>query len=323
MMTPVIIDILTDKLGPAGPVLALGAVGLFIIAIILPFILVGSKDPFDRINAAGANEKQKPAGTPLVNLRQTKKGPNLDKFASFLEPQNLEEFSKRRLNLLRAGYSSKESVRVFHFIQFALAILGIIGGALYVMLFSDDTDMQMQALKAAAPAGIGYYLPIFWVNKRVNERKQELENGFPDSLDLMLVCIEAGQSLDQSIARVGLELSHSYPHLSDEYVIVANEMRAGKDKPTVLKDFAERADVPDIKSFVTVLVQSATFGTSIGDSLRVYAGEMRDKRIMRVEEKANKLPTKMTLCTMMFTVPPLLVLLVGPSVYQIMLILGK
>jgi len=322
-MTVALIDFLTLKLGPAGPVLALGTVGLLIIAIILPFILVKRKDPFDRINASAHQQVVKQANIQLVNLRQTNKGPNLDKFASFLEPQNLEEFSKRKLNLLRAGYASREAVRVFHFIQFAMTIVGIIIGALYVMLFSDDPDMQMQALKAAGPAAVGYYLPIYWVNRRVAQRKQELESGFPDSLDLMLVCIEAGQSLDQSIARVGLELSHSYPHLSDEFIIVSNEMRAGKDKPTVLKDFSERADVPDIKSFVTVLIQSATFGTSIGDSLRVYASEMRDKRIMRVEEKANKLPTKMTLCTMMFTVPPLLVLLVGPSVYQIMLILGK
>ncbi len=321
-MTVALIDFLTSKLGPAGPVLAIGSVGLLLIALMLPFFLVKKKDPFDRINTLTQQKTVKQANTPLVNLRQTKKGPNLDKFASFLEPQNLEEFSKRKLNLLRAGYSSREAVRIFHFIQFAMTIGGIILGALYVMLFSTDTEMQMQALKAAGPAGIGYYLPIYWVNRRVGQRKQELENGFPDSLDLMLVCIEAGQSLDQSISRVGIELSHSYPHLSDEYIIVANEMRAGKDKPTVLKDFSERADVPDIKSFVTVLIQSASFGTSIGDSLRVYAGEMRDKRIMRVEEKANKLPTKMTLCTMMFTVPPLLVLLVGPSVYQIMLILG-
>ena len=322
-MTVALIDFLTLKLGPAGPILAIGSVGLLLIALMLPFILMKKKDPFDRINASSQQKPEKQTNTPLVNLRQTKKGPNLDKFAAFLEPQNIEEFSKRKMNLLRAGYSSREAVRIFHFVQFALTIGGIILGALYVMLFSTDTDMQMQALKAAGPAGIGYYLPIYWVNRRVAQRKQELENGFPDSLDLMLVCIEAGQSLDQSISRVGIELSHSYPHLSDEYIVVSNEMRAGKDKPTVLKDFSERADVPDIKSFVTVLVQSASFGTSIGDSLRVYAGEMRDKRIMRVEEKANKLPTKMTLCTMMFTVPPLLVLLVGPSVYQIMLILGK
>lgn len=317
-----LIDILTSILGPAGPILALGAVGLLLVTLTLPFILVKKKDPFDRIQSPTHRAAPTQSNAPSLSLRQAKKGPNLDKFASFLEPQDMEEFSKRKLNLLRAGYRSKDAVRNFHFIQFALAIIGIIVGAIYVLLFASDVEISTQALKAAAPAGIGYYLPVYWVNSRAGKRLEELEGGFPDSLDLMLVCIEAGQSLDQSIARVGKELVHSYPQLSDEYIIVANEMRAGKDKPSVLKDFSERAGVPDIKSFVTVLVQSAAFGTSIGDSLRVYAGEMRDKRIMRAEEKANKLPTKMTLCTMLFTVPPLLVLLVGPSVYQILQVLG-
>ena len=94
-------------------------------------------------------------------------------------------------------------------------------------------------------------------------------------------------------------------------------MKAGKDKATVLKDMADRAGVQDIRSFVTVLVQSQQFGTSIADALRVYASEMRDKRVMRAEEAANKLPTKMTLATMMLTVPPLLIILIGPSIYAI------
>jgi tight adherence protein C len=318
-----LIDTLTSLLGPAGPIMALGAIGLLLITMTLPFILVKKKDPFDRIQSPTHHQPVvKSSDNQSISLRQTKKGPNLDKFAAFLEPQDMEEFSKRKMNLLRAGYRSKEAVRNFQFIQFALAIIGIIVGAIYILIFSTEADLTTQLMKAAAPAGIGYYMPIYWVNSRATKRTEELEGGFPDSLDLMLVCIEAGQSLDQSIARVGKELVHSYPNLSDEYIIVANEMRAGKDKPTVLKDFSERAGVPDIKAFVTVLVQSAAFGTSIGDSLRVYAAEMRDKRIMRAEEKANKLPTKMTLCTMGFTVPPLMVLLVGPSVYQIIQVLG-
>lgn len=319
-----LVDTLTSLLGPAGPIIALGAVGFLLVTLTLPFILVKKKDPFDRIQSPTQHQiaPKLPSSAPSLSLRQTKKGPNLDKFASFLEPQDVDEFSKRKMNLLRAGYRSKEAVRNFQFIQFTLAIAGIIVGAIYILIFSNETELSTQLMKAAAPAGLGYYLPIYWVNSRAAKRQEELEGGFPDSLDLMLVCIEAGQSLDQSIARVGKELVHSYPQLSDEYIIVANEMRAGKEKATVLKDFSERAGVPDIKAFVTVLVQSAQFGTSIGDSLRVYASEMRDKRIMRAEEKANKLPTKMTLCTMGFTVPPLMVLLVGPSVYQIIQVLG-
>ena len=133
----------------------------------------------------------------------------------------------------------------------------------------------------------------------------------------MLVCVEAGQSLDQSIVRVARELRASYPALADEFEVIAYEMKAGKDKSQVLRDMGERGGVQDVSSFVTVLIQSATFGTSISEALRVFAGEMRDKRVMRAEEAANKLPTKMTLATMMLTVPPLLIILVGPSVHGI------
>lgn len=318
-----VIDILTNLLGPSGPIIGLGVFGIFLITLTLPFILVKPKDPFDRINTpAYRTPKKTGKSSENISLRQKKKGPNLDKFASFLEPQDQEELSKSRLNLMRAGYRSRDAVRTFHFAQFALMIIGLILGLIYVLVISKATAITDQAIGVVAPLIIGYAIPVLWVKRRADERLVELESGFPDSLDLMLVCIEAGQSLDQSIHRVGIELNHSYPSLSEEYIIVSNEMRAGKDKPTVLKDFSERSGVSDIKSFVTVLIQSATFGTSIGDSLRVYAGEMRDKRVMNAEEKANKLPTKMTLCTMMFTVPPLIVMLVGPSVYQVMQILG-
>ena len=173
------------------------------------------------------------------------------------------------------------------------------------------------------PGGIGYMLPKYWVTRRVESRKEEITSGFPDSLDMMLVCVEAGQSLDQSIVRVAGELRASYPALADEFQIVAYEMKAGKDKAQVLSDMGERCGVQDVSSFVTVLIQSATFGTSIAEALRVYAGEMRDKRVMRAEEAANKLPTKMTLATMMLTVPPLLIILVSPSIVGIQNIGGN
>ena len=135
---------------------------------------------------------------------------------------------------------------------------------------------------------------------------------------MMLVCVEAGQSMDQSIIRVSNEIQSSYPELAYEFQVVAHEMKAGKDKQTVLNDMGERVGVQDVQSFVTVLVQSQTFGTSVAEALSVYAGEMRDKRVMRAEEEANKLPTKMTLATMALTVPPLLIILVGPSAHGIM-----
>lgn len=177
-------------------------------------------------------------------------------------------------------------------------------------------------LTGMLPGIVGYMIPKYWVTKRLQKRQEEIENGFPDALDMMLVCVEAGQSLDQSIIRVSDEIAAGFPALAEEFAIVAHEMKAGKDKTSVLRDMSERAGVADVGSFVTVLIQSQQFGTSIAEALRVYAGEMRDKRVMRAEEKANTLPTKMTLATMMLTVPPLLIILIGPSVYEIYLMLA-
>ena len=181
----------------------------------------------------------------------------------------------------------------------------------------EDPSPTKAILTILIPGLVGYYLPKYWVTKRQQARQEEITNGFPDSLDMMLVCVEAGQSLDQAIVRVGKELRASYPELAEEFEIVAYEMKAGKEKDKVLRDMGTRCGVQDVASFVTGMIQSAAFGTSIADALRVYAGEMRDKRVMRAEEAANKLPTKMTLATMTLTVPPLLIILVGPSVHGI------
>jgi tight adherence protein C len=210
-------------------------------------------------------------------------------------------------------------VRSYYFIQFVMGMgllfLGIV--LALVKVATGQPSTVNLAITILLPAFVGYYLPKYWVTKRQQQRQQEIENGFPDSLDMMLVCVEAGQSLDQSILRVSKEIRTGYPALADEYETVSHEMKAGKDRITVLRDMGTRAGVADVNSFVTVLIQSATFGTSIADALRVYAGEMRDKRVMRAEEKANTLPTKLTLATMMLTVPPLLIILIGPSVYGI------
>ena len=308
-----------NVLGPLGPIILAGVLGLILIAITVIMMLRQPEDPMEKLkrsvsgNTSTRGERER--------LRQSGHNQQLDKFASFLEPKDVAELSKRQLELRQAGYQSKDAVRVFHVAQMVLGILGLIGGVIYVNFFLTaggvEITTQKMMIYTIGPGGAGYYLPQYWITRRVEERKEQITAGFPDSLDMMLVCVEAGQSLDQSIVRVARELHASYPALAEEFDVVAYEMKAGKDKETVLNDMGERCGVQDVSSFVTVLVQSTSFGTSIADALRVYAGEMRDKRVMRAEEAANKLPTKMTLATMMLTVPPLLIILVSPSVLGI------
>ena len=283
-------------------------------------MLTRKPEPFDKLKAL--RETAQPTKGEL--LRAAKKVDKLEKFATFLEPQSAEEMSASRLRMMRAGYRSKNAVRIFHFTQLVLGIGLLLVGTIYALIQSQSAPLgtQQMLLYTLLPGAIGYYLPKYWVDKRLKERQTEITQGFPDALDMMLVCVEAGQSLDQSIMRVAKESRAGYPALADEFDIVANEVKAGKERVTVLKDMSERVGVADVASFVTTLVQSATFGTSIAEALRVYSAEMRDKRVMRAEEKANTLPTKLTLGTMLFTVPPLLVILIGPSIYGIATKLG-
>jgi len=315
-----ITEMLTATLGPLGPVIAIAALGLLMMLAVLPSMLTKKADPLDKLRdtARGAIER---ANGDKQALRVGGGGKDkLQKFAGFLEPQNEEEMSDARLKMTRAGYRGKNAVRTFHAIQFGLGLGMLFLGVAYAFFSAQNGQVStpIMILSVLLPGGAGYYLPRYWVERRVQTRQQEIQNGFPDALDLLLVCVEAGQSLDQGIIRVSKELQAGYPTLAEEFGMVAHEIKAGKDKSAVLRAFGERSGVQDVNSFVTVMIQSQTFGTSIAEALRVYAGDMRDKRVMRAEEAANKIPTKMTLGTMMFTVPPLLIILVGPSVHDMM-----
>ncbi len=314
---------LTDLLGPLGPLIVVGGLGLLLMLITVPVLLKRKADPLDKLKKA--RDAADMSASPEAKLRTETKNDKLEKYSDFLEPKSEEEYSAIKLKLIQAGYRGKNAVRMYHFAQFALGGGLLLFGVLWVFLQNatgQDPDAQKTILSIVIPGAAGYMLPKYWVTRRQGARQEEITNGFPDALDMMLVCVEAGQSLDQSILRVAKEIRAGYPALADEFEIVSQEMKAGKERVAVLRDLAERAGVADVASFVTVLIQSASFGTSIADALRVYAAEMRDKRVMRAEEKANTLPTKMTLATMMLTVPPLLVILVGPSIYGIAETLG-
>ncbi len=305
-------DTLIETFGPAGPYYAIAALGMVLAVLALPLILRRSKDPLERFSFGDGR-----AGDDLVNLRSETEDNSLQSLAGYLEPSDSEQFSEVRKQLRAAGYNTSSAVRVFYFARAALGI-GLLAFAMVFLFFVPEEPDLLTALGVSAVFGLaGYFIPSYWVKRQIASRKEQIQNAFPDAMDMMLVCIEGGQSLDQAMARVGQEMKISAGPLADELQVVSHEFRAGKDRTTVLRDLAERCAVNDISSFVTVLIQSSTFGTSISSALRVYAAEMRDKRLMRAEEKANVLPTKLTLGTMMFTVPPLILILVGPSVIQI------
>ncbi|UPH71463.1 type II secretion system F family protein [Abyssibius alkaniclasticus] len=310
-------EFIIAALGPLGPLMVAGGIGLLLIIISIPFAMKSGPNPFERLGRGSLGFSSGDGEKTALNLRYNSGKFDLSRFDQYLTPQDQKEFSAVRLKLIQAGYRSKSAVSNFAFARMAGGLTLILLGVLLMLLRGKDFSAATAAFYIIFPGVIGYYGPTYWVERRRQSRQEMVTNGFPDALDMMLICVEAGQSLDQAILRVAKEIKNSNEALAEEFEIVANEIRAGKERVVVLRDMAERCGVNDISAFVTVLVQSATFGTSISDALRVYAAEMRDKRVMRAEEKANVLPTKLTLGTMLFTVPPLLIILVGPSILDI------
>ncbi|WP_209426476.1 type II secretion system F family protein [Pararhodobacter sp. SW119] len=316
------IDTLLQGLAsPLGVTVALTVGGLTIVLMVLTGDRSKSDDPYAKVRVdrsegdGGMARRQLSSRTEQTELQK-----KLERYNKFLEPESKEDKDAARKEMIQAGYFSKTAVRDYHAAKFILGMGGLLLGLLILLFMPSEGERSIlsMALPVMLPTLIGYYLPIYWVNKRKAERQEQISRGFPDSLDMLLICAEAGQSLDQAIARVGKELKAGYPALAEELETVSLETKAGKDRFEVLKDFGERCGNADIRSFVTVMIQSATYGTSVSEALRVYAAEMRDKRVTLAEEKANVLPTKLTLGTMMFTVPPLLIILVGPSVVGMM-----
>jgi tight adherence protein C len=167
-------------------------------------------------------------------------------------------------------------------------------------------------------AALGLYLPNLFIRIRASGRQRELVNGFPDALDLMLVCVEAGLGLEAAFARVGMEMTTSHPRLAEQFGAVVLELRAGRSHEDALRRMADRAGADDIRAFATLLIQSTKLGSSIAQTLRTYASEMREKRRMRAEEKAHRLPVLISVPLVAFMLPTMIGVLMLPAAIRVM-----
>jgi tight adherence protein C len=164
-----------------------------------------------------------------------------------------------------------------------------------------------------AAAGLGFLLPEMWLHSRITARKGRLRRGLPDGLDLLVICVEVGLGLDQAILRVAQELRIVHPELSEELQMVNLEMRVGKTRIEALRELARRTGLEDLKSLVSMLIQTERFGTSVAQSLRVHSDELRTKRRQRAEEMSAKTTVKMVGPLVFFIFPALIVVLLGPA----------
>jgi len=222
-------------------------------------------------------------------------------------PTSEKKLSSTRRLMVRAGYRSTEAVRAFQAVKLLLPVI-----LLAAVFFSGYYREKPLSLVLALMAGV--LLPGFWLNHRIRHRQHRIRLGLPDALDLLVVCVEAGLGLDQSIMRVSQELGVAHPEVCEELQLVHFEMRVGKTRIEALRELANRTGVDDIKALVAMLIQTDRFGTSIAQSLRVHSDELRTRRRQRAEEAAAKTPVKMVPVLVFFIFPALFAVILGPAV---------
>jgi len=229
------------------------------------------------------------------------------------------DLSKTRQWLVYAGFRHPNAISIFLAIRIlTTAILGL-GGFLGLAVLSQTIGFSMPAptlwLITALLTLLGWMIPFFYVDGRVKARQLAISKALPDTLDLLVVCVEAGLGLNQALVRVADEIDRISPEMSDELTVVNLEIRAGTPRDEALRHLGERTGVDDVRSLTSMLLQTDRFGTSIADSLRVHAETLRSKRMQRAEEAAAKTTVKMLFPLIFFIFPSIFVVLVGPAVF--------
>lgn len=224
-------------------------------------------------------------------------------------PRSPHAMGRLQRRLTRAGYRSGQAVALYA----AAELLMPVAGALTVWLFVGLTAGWIPLLLGA---GLGYLLPGLWLAHKIGRRQREIRNGLPDALDLMIVCMEAGSSLDQAVMKSSEELDVAHRALAEELRLINVETRAGKPRLEAFKNFAARTGVDDVRSLVAMLVQTDRFGTSIGQALRTMADTLRTKRRQHAEERAAKIGVKLVFPLVFCLFPALFVVALGPAVIQ-------
>ncbi len=289
---------------------ALSAATIFVLGLGLTALLMNLVNPVRRrMGLVGETPQVK--GRLLVRVA-TALGP----VSTYLLPRQEAERKKMTLQLFRAGFRSPQAQPAFYAIK-SLLIVVLPLAVLLATRFFPGIETRSALTYAMFAAGCGLIVPNIVLKKLVARRSNELRRAFPDALDLLVVCVEAGLGLAAAIQRVADELAVSHPELAFELSTVNAEIRAGTAREKALRNLADRTGLADIRGLVGLLVQTMRFGTSISDALRVYSEEFRDIRMQRAEEQAAKMGTKLIFPLIFCMFPVFFIVAIGPAVLNI------
>lgn len=290
---------------------------LVIAAFIAVFLLVAAgglllfdRNPMVKRITKALNAEPKTENTSLLSSLKnigSSIGKVTERFKHIV-PKSATEISATRTRLNRAGLRSESALNVFNgskvLVPLLLCILALITGLGRVNPFI----VYLLAL------GIGFLAPDFWLDRKIKARQKRIRRGLPDVLDMLVICTEAGLSLDQATVRATEEIGNAHPDLCDELGIVVLEQRAGRARSEAWKQLADRTDVDSIRNLVSMLVQSERFGTSVAKTMRTHAETLRVHRIQAIEEQAAKTHTKLVFPLVLFIFPSLFLVTLGPAI---------
>ena len=223
------------------------------------------------------------------------------------------KYRRTRKWLIQAGYREPRHLTIYVGARVLLALVGILG----VIAVKGNFDL----LWMIGVGGVGFFIPRFILKRMIRDRQRRITLALPDALDLTVICVEVGLALDQALMRVGQDLEHAHPDLSDEFHLVNLEMRAGKPRAEALRNLVDRTGVDDVRALVATLVQTDRFGTSVSQALRIHSDSLRTERRQRAEEQAAKTTIKMIIPLVLFVLPSIIFVTLGPAIIQLFRIL--
>ncbi|WP_095078783.1 type II secretion system F family protein [Pseudomonas sp. Irchel s3h17] len=299
--------------------LFVGAIGTStILAVVtVALLLLGLQDPVQRrlalIKRGGALSGQEAPG----NLQLL-----LERVGQRFGTTESTKASATQMLLIHAGYRSPSAVQMYWAARLLLPLV-LVGVALLVLPLISGVSLALGMLVVLLVAGIGWLVPALYVSKRKQLRQARLRAAFPDALDLMVVCVESGLALPTTIERVAEEMTVSQIELAEELGLVNAQIRAGVTSTEALKQLAERTGLEDVQGLVSLLAQSIRFGTSVADTLRIYADEFRDRRTQAAEEMGAKIGTKLIFPLIFCLWPSFFLVAIGPAMIGVFRAFGK
>jgi tight adherence protein C len=299
----------------------LSAVATFAVLLAI-YAATTVKDPMaKRVKALNDRREQLKAGiVASTNKRKrlTNRNQAADRVRTILSQFKMlqdDQLKKIQLRLMQAGIRTKDLAFFLIFARFVLPV--VIGLAAVIILYGvgmfPEWSWFRRYMTVAGAVGLSYKAPDIWLKNKVTKRSHAIRKGLPDALDLLVICAEAGLTVDAAFGRVSKELGKAYPELGDEFGLTAIELGFLNERRQAFENLANRVDLEAVRGVVTTMIQTEKYGTPLASALRVLSAEFRHQRMMRAEEKAARLPAIMTVPLILFILPTLFVVILGPA----------